>query len=321
MEITGIHHVTAVSGSGPRNLAFYTNVLGLRLVKKTVNQDVPSTYHLFYADELGTPGTEMTFFEWPDVPAHVPGAGDVGATGFAVPSRAALDWWVQRFDAEGVSHGEIEERHGRPVLSFTDPEGQRLQLIVGERTDTTPWSGGPVPTEYAIRGFAAVTVVVQRAESTVRVLTELMGFRPAGEYTIDGSQSVQVFETGAGGIGTEIHVVVNPTLRQTQTGIGGVHHIAFRTPNDEEHRQWQQDLTRAGLGVTPVIDRFYFRSIYFREPGGVLYEIATDGPGFTADEDLAHLGEHLSLPPFLEPRRAELEAVLPPLETQPATAR
>ncbi|HEY8687056.1 MAG TPA: ring-cleaving dioxygenase [Chloroflexota bacterium] len=321
MELSGIHHVTAVSGSGPRNLAFYTKVLGLRLVKKTVNQDVPSTYHLFYADEVGTPGTEMTFFEWPDVPAHAPGAGDVSATGFVVPNRTALEWWVQRFDAEGVPHAGIEERAGRPVLAFTDPEGQRLELIVGERTDSKPWSAGPVPEEYAIRGFASVTLVVRRPEPTVRVLTDIMGFRAAGNYTVDGSQQVLVFETGAGGIGTEVHLVVNPKLPQAQTGIGGVHHVAFRTPSDEEHRQWQLDLTRAGLGVTPVIDRFYFRSIYFREPGGVLFEIATDGPGFTADEDLAHLGEHLSLPPFLEQRRAELEAVLPPLETELATTR
>src|SRR5947209_6603064 len=200
MELSGIHHVTAVSGSGPRNLAFYTNVLGLRLVKKTVNQDVPSTYHLFYADEVGTPGTEMTFFEWPDVPAHQAGAGDVSATGFVVPDRAALDWWLQRFDAEGVAHGEIEERAGRAVMPFSDPEGQRLELIVGERTDSKPWTGGPVPEEYAIRGFAAVTLVVRRSEPTVKVLTDFMGFRPAGTYTVDGAQQVQVFETGAGGI-------------------------------------------------------------------------------------------------------------------------
>jgi glyoxalase family protein len=321
MELSGIHHVTAVSGSGPRNLAFYTNVLGLRLVKKTVNQDVPSTYHLFYADEVGTPGTEMTFFEWPDVPVHVPGAGDVSAVGFVVPNRAALEWWVRRFDAEGVPHGEIQERAGRPVLPFTDPEGQRLQLVAGERTDSKPWSGSPVPEEYAIRGFGAVTLIVRRAEPTVTVLTDVMGFRAAGEYSVDGAQQVLVFETGAGGIGTEVHVVVQPGLPLAQTGIGGVHHIAFRTPDDEEHREWQQRLTRAGVSVTPVIDRFYFRSIYFREPGGVLYEIATDGPGFTADEDLAHLGEHLSLPPFLEPRRAEIEAVLPPLEAQPASTQ
>lgn len=321
MELSGIHHVTAVSGSGPLNLAFYTNVLGLRLVKKTVNQDVPSTYHLFYADEVGTPGTEMTFFEWPDVPVHAPGAGDVSAVGFVVPDRAALDWWVQRFDAEGVSHGEIEQRAGRPVLPFTDPEGQRLQLIAGERADSQPWSESPVPVEYAIRGFGAITVVVRRAAPTVAILTDVMGFRAAGEYPIDGSQHVLVFETGAGGLGAEIHLVVQPALPLAQTGIGGVHHVAFRTPDDEQHRAWQQHLTSAGVGVTPVIDRFYFRSIYFREPGGVLFEIATDGPGFTADEDLAHLGEHLSLPPFLEARRAEIEAVLPPLALQPAATQ
>jgi glyoxalase family protein len=178
-----------------------------------------------------------------------------------------------------------------------------------------------VPEEYAIRGFAAVTIVVRRAEPTVSVLTRAMGFRPAGEYSIDGTQQVLVFETGAGGIGAEVHVVVQPGLPFAQTGIGGVHHIAFRTPSDEEHRAWQERLASAGLSVTPVIDRFYFRSIYFREPGGVLYEIATDGPGFTADEDLAQLGEHLSLPPFLEPRRAEIEAILPPLNLEPTPTR
>ncbi len=314
MELTGIHHVTAVSGSGPRNLAFYTNVLGLRLVKKTVNQDVPSTYHLFYADEVGSPGTDMTFFEWPNVPAHVPGAGDVSAVGFAVPDRAALEWWIDRFDAQGVPHGEIEERAGRPSVSFTDPEGQRLQLVVGTRTDSKPWTA-TIPEQYAIRGFAGVTLVVARAEPTVALLTDIMGFRQAGEYTIDGSRRVQVFETGAGGIGAEVHLVVQPGSRQAQTGIGGVHHVAFRTPSDEEHRAWQQHLTRAGIAVTPVIDRYYFRALYFREPGGVLFEISTDGPGFAGDEDLAHLGEHLSLPPFLEPRRAEIESILPPLQS------
>jgi glyoxalase family protein len=319
MQLEGIHHVTAVSGSGPRNLAFYTDVLGLRLVKKTVNQDVPSTYHLFYADEVGTPGTEMTFFEWPDVPAHVPGSGDVAAISFAVPDRAALEWWITRFDERGVQHGPIEEQAGRPVVRFTDPEGQRLQLVAGSRTDSTPWSA-VVPAEYAIRGFAGVTLVVRRAEPTVAVLTGPMGFRSAGEYTLDGSQ-VQVFETGEGGIGAEVHLVVRPDLPGAQTGIGGVHHVAFRTPSDEEHREWQRLLTRAGLAVTKVIDRYYFRAIYFREPGGILFEISTDGPGFTADEDLAHLGEHLSLPPFLEPRRAEIEAVLPPLQVASTAAR
>jgi glyoxalase family protein len=317
MDIGGIHHVTAVSGSGPRNLDFYTRVLGLRLVKKTVNQDVPTTYHLFYGDELGSPGTEMTFFEWPNVPAHAPGAGDLSAVGFIVPDDS-LPWWQDRFDTEGVRHGPIEQRNGRSVLPFTDPEGQRLELIGGDRADVTPPKAGTVPRDRAIRGFAYVTMIVRRPEPTVRVLQDIMGFRRAGEYALPDRHEVLVFETGPGGLGTEVHVVVDPKLPMAQTGIGGVHHVAFRTPNDEEHRAWQERIARAGLGVTPVIDRYYFRSIYFREPGGVLFELATDGPGFAADEDPEHLGERLSLPPFLEPRRAELEAVLPPLETAPA---
>lgn len=320
MELTGLHHVTAISGSGSRNLDFYTRVLGLRLIKKTVNQDVPSTYHLFYGDEIGTPGTEMTFFEWPDVPAHVPGTGDVSAIGFVVPDRAALDWWADRLAAEGVQHGEIEERFGRSVLPFRDPEGQRLELIAGERAAATqPWSDGPVPVEHAIRGFGAVTVATRRLEPTQRVLTTVMGFREVGQYTHTSGDAATVFETGPGGLGTEVHVVVQPSVALANQGVGGVHHVAFRTPNDEEHGQWQQHLARSGMHVTPVIDRYYFRALYFREPGGVLFEISTDGPGFATDEDVAHLGERLSLPPFLEPRRAEIEAVLPPL-TVPADA-
>lgn len=321
MELAGIHHITAVSGSGPRNLDFYTRVLGLRLIKKTVNQDVPSTYHLFYGDEVGTPGTEMTFFEWPDVPAHRSGAGDVSAIGFVVPDRAALEWWIERFDAEGVEHGSIEERAGRPGLSFLDPEGQRLQMIAGERASKTkPWNESTVPVEHAIRGFGAVTLVVRRQEPTQHVLTSVMGFRQSLQYSLNTGEQVTVYETGPGGLGTEVHLVVQPALPQAQTGIGGVHHVAFRTPTDEEHRQWQQHLASTGLNVTPVIDRYYFRALYFREPGGVLFEISTDGPGFATDEDVQHLGERLSLPPFLEPRRAEIEAVLPPLETTPAVS-
>jgi glyoxalase family protein len=321
MELLGLHHITAVTGNGSRNLDFYTRVLGLRLIKKTVNQDVISTYHLFYGDEVGSPGTEMTFFEWPDVPAHRPGAGDVAAIGFVVPDRAALDWWAARFDAEGVEHDAVEGRFGRDVLPFRDPEGQRLQLIAGERTaPSTPWTRSSVPAEYQIRGFGTVTLLTRRLDGTRRVLTDHMNFRESGTYTLPSGEAVTVFETGAGGLGTEVHVAVNPDLPFTQTGIGGVHHVAFRTPSDEEHRQWQQQLHAAGLNVTPVIDRFYFRALYFREPGGVLFEISTDGPGFATDEDLAHLGESLSLPPFLEPRRAEIEAVLPPLRSETAAA-
>ncbi len=321
IQLGGIHHVTAVSGSGPENLDFYTRVLGLRLVKKTVNQDVPSTYHLFYGDEVGSPGTEMTFFEWPDVPKHRPGAGDVSAVSFVVPDRNALEWWIRRFDAEGVRHGEIEERGGRSVLPFSDREGQRLELMAGVREGTKPTVHRDIAEDKAIRGFGGVTLEVRQPGPTVHVLTDILGFRQTGEYIDPAHQQVLVFESARGGLGTEVHLVIHPHKPQAVTGIGGVHHVAFRTPDEEQHEQWQELLRRAGLPVTPVIDRYYFKSIYFREPGGVLFEIATDGPGFTADEDAEHLGERLSLPPFLEARRAEIEAVLPPLDrVAPVTA-
>jgi glyoxalase family protein len=258
----------------------------------------------------------MTFFDWPNVPSHLAGAGDVSATSFVVPDRKALDWWETHFRDEGVKHDKIEDRAGRLTLPFVDAEGQRLELIAGERGGTSPWKESSVPEEVAIRGFGAVTMVVEALEPTARFLKEKLGFRQSGEYVFPDNESRRavVFETGDGGIGSEVHVEVRPDLPPAQVGIGGVHHVAFRTPNDEEHKTWQRDLMHAGVSVTPVIDRFYFRSIYFREPGGVLFEIATDGPGFTADEEVEHLGEALSLPPFLESRRAEIEAVLPPLE-------
>jgi glyoxalase family protein len=261
----------------------------------------------------------MTFFEWPNVPQHVSGAGDISSVAFVVPSRDALGWWQQRFHAQGVEHGAIEERAGRPALAFIDPEGQRLELVAGRRDDTTPWPASPVPVEVAIRGLGPVRLTVARPEPTARLLTEILGFRQDGEYELSSGAAVTVFATAAGGPDAEVHVQVDGGLRPAEVGIGGVHHVAFRTPDDEEHRAWRERLAAAGAGVTPVIDRYYFRSLYFREPGGVLFEIATDGPGFTADEDAAHLGESLSLPPFLEPRRAEIEAALPPLElvTQP----
>jgi glyoxalase family protein len=314
-QLEGIHHVTAVTGSALENVDFYTRVLGLRLVKKTVNQDVTSTYHLFYGDEVGHPGTEMTFFDWPDVGPHIAGVGDVAAITFMVPDRSALDWWGRHFDQTHVEHGGVELRGERHVLPFLDPEGQRLELVAGGESAATPWKESPVPEEVAIRGFGAVTLVVGTLEPTARVLTDVLGFRRSGEYRFPDNESRQayIFETGNGGLGTEVHVEVRPNLPPTQVGIGGVHHVAWRTPNDEQHRAWRNHLASKGLAPTPVIDRYYFRAVYFREPGGVLFEIATDGPGFTADEDVRHLGEHLSLPPFLEPRRAQIEAVLPPL--------
>lgn len=316
MELGGLHHVTAVTANASGNVAFYTQALGLRLVKKTVNQDDVSAYHLFYADELGHAGTDMTFFDWAASGRHRPGAGTVSATAFRVPGREALERWRQRLDELGVPHGDIEERGGRAVLALSDPEGQQLELVDDSGAAVvpgTPWTKSPVDPEWAIRGLEGVTLTVRGFEPTATVLTEVLGFRKVGEYRQDGSQAA-LFEVGPGGPGAEVRVIARPDLSfHRMVGAGGVHHVAFRTPDEEEHAAWRERIAGYRLGVTPVIDRYYFRSIYFREPGGVLFEIATDGPGFATDEDPAHLGETLALPPFLEPHRAEIEANLKPI--------
>jgi glyoxalase family protein len=245
----------------------------------------------------------------------------ISATALRVPGREALEWWVRRFDERGVPHGEIYEREGRAVLPFTDPEGQSLELVDDTRTDESrgvapgiPWENSPVDADQAVRGLEGVTLAVKSIEPTAVVLTKVMGFRKVGEYFEDGHRAT-TFEVGPGGPGAEVRLVERADLpRHRLIGAGGVHHVAFRTPDEEEHAAWRERLARAGLGVTQVIDRYYFRSIYFREPGGVLFEIATDGPGFTIDEDPEHLGEELSLPPFLEPRRKQIEANLEPIQ-------
>jgi glyoxalase family protein len=314
IEIPGIHHVTAVTGDASGNVAFYTQALGMRLVKKTVNQDDVSAYHLFYGDRRGSPGTEMTFFDWPMSPPARPGAATIAPVAFRVPDRDALEWWSKRFDELGVSHAGIGETGGRTLLPFNDPEGQRLELVVaGGAPAGEPWEGSSVPAEFAIRGFHDVTVTSAQPSATAALLEQVLGFRRVGEQVENGSGSVAVFETGSGGPGTQVRVA-SPDGEFGRVGIGGVHHVAFRTPDDEQQLEWRERLERAGLGVTPVIDRFYFHSIYFREPGGTLFEIATDGPGFTADEPEIELGRHLALPPFLEPRRSEIEAGLRPIE-------
>lgn len=318
MQLGGIHHVTAVTANASGNVAFYTGVLGMRLVKKTVNQDDVSAYHLFYADEIGRPGTEMTFFDWSFAAPHRPGAGLVSATAFRVSGREALGWWAERLEEHGISSGEVREREGRAVLPFTDPEGQSLELVDdtgGGAEPGVPWEKSPVEASRGIRGIEGVSLALSELGPTLEVMTRVMGFRRAAEYTED-SHRVVTLEVGPGGPGTEVRLVERPDLaRHRRVGAGGVHHVAFRAPDEGEHAAWRERLARAGLGVTPVIDRYYFRSIYFREPGGVLFEIATDGPGFAVDEDQDHLGENLSLPPFLEPHRREIEAGLVPLET------
>lgn len=316
MDFSGLHHVTAVTANAKQNLAFYTNVLGLRLVKKTVNQDDVSAYHLFYGDERGHAGTEVTFFDWAGMAPNMPGAGGISEIGLRAPNREALAYWVQRFDDLGVEHAGIEEFAGHSTLRFRDPEGQRLALVAGgSDAEFSPWGKSPVPAEHQIRGLSHIGITVSRLEPTERTLLEVLGFRKVGEFPSLEHPSVttHLYESRAGGPGTEVRVDARPDLRPAQLGSGGVHHVAFRAANDEEHTAWRDRVRAAGLGITDVIDRFYFKSLYFREPGRVLFEIATDGPGFATDEDPEHLGEGLALPPFLEPHRAAIEAGLKPL--------
>jgi glyoxalase family protein len=314
MELTGIHHLTAVSAAIRENYRFYTQVLGMRLVKRSVNQDDVRAYHLFYADAIGTPGTDLTFFDW-SVPRERRGTHSITRTALRVQGRAALEWWTRRFDAQGVAHGGIVERDGRWQLDFEDPEAQRLALIddEGAGDPATPWERSPVPAEYQVRGLGPITMSVPQLHPTDAVLTTVMNMRAARTFD-HPDHTVHVYEMGAGGPSAELHVAVQPDLPLVTPGAGGVHHVAFRTPNNEEYQGWVERLESFGLPNSGPVDRYYFRSLYFREPNGVLFEIATDGPGFAVDEDPATLGEQVALPPFLEPRRADIVANLKPIE-------
>jgi glyoxalase family protein len=322
-DLTGLHHVTAVTGEARENLSFYTQQLGMRLVKKTVNQDDTAAYHLFYADAHGSPGTDLTFFDWPNTRQRRHGHGTIGATFLRVRGVDTLEWWARRLTGAGLQREEIVHRAGRATLRFCDPEDQVITLVddAGE-AGGAPWERSPVPPERAISGLGPILLIQAALDPTAAFLTSVLGFRESGRYTdrltqlegsVVGEVEVFVFAMGGGGTGAEVHVAVVPGATRGLVGRGGVHHVAFRTPDDERHKGWQAHLARLGVGVTPVIDRFYFRSLYFREPGGVLFEIATDGPGFTADEPQESLGERLALPPFLEPHRSQIEAGLVPL--------
>jgi glyoxalase family protein len=316
MRLNGLHHVTAVTSKAQENFNFYTRVLGMRLVKKTVNQDDVSAYHLFYADKLGSPGTDLTFFDW-SIGPNRNGTGSIANTALRVPSREALIWWADHLTQRGVKHNGLHGFHGHDVINLTDPEGQHLSLVndEGAAGGGVPWEKSPIPAEYAIRGLYASTLTVRQLDLTDPVLTEVMGYERAAEYETGPNERTAVYELDGGGAGKEIWVAEQPDQPGGHLGAGGVHHIAFRVADDEAQRFWRERLASYGLGVTDIIDRFYFRSIYFRIPGGFLFEIATDGPGFTADEDLETLGERLALPPFLEPQRARIEAGLKPVET------
>ncbi len=301
--IPGLHHVTAVSGPAQRNADFYVGVLGLRLVKKTVNFDDPGTYHLYYGDALGRPGSVLTFFPWANAAPGRSGAGMAAATAYAVPADA-LDFWMTRFADRALDFDAPVERFGEAVLGFADPDGLRLELVADGATGEG-WAEGPVPPEAAVRSFHSVTLALTDTGPTARVLA-LFGWDNVGEEA-----GRLRFRAPGGGPASVVDLV--QTTERGRPGAGTVHHVAFRARGDEEQRAWQDALRSAGLFVTEVKDRQYFRSVYFREPGGVLFEIATDAPGFTADEPADALGGALKLPPWVEDRRAAIERQLPPL--------
>lgn len=321
MQLTGIHHLTAVTADVQLNFRFYTEVLGLRLVKKTVNQDDVSAYHLFYADGKGSPGTDITFFDWP-VPAEKRGTHSIVRTSLRIGNENSIKWWQEHFVKNGVKHEDPAERDGYSVLDFEDPEGQRLSLIVDPKgVPGAVWKKSPVPAEYQIHGLGPITMSVPSIGRTDSVLTQVLSFNKTHTYEQPASSgnetvTVHVYTMGEGGPSAQLHVAVEPHLPGSRPGAGSVHHVAFRTPNLSEYQAWNQRLQDLKMPSSGPVDRFYFRSLYFREPNGILFEIATDEPGFDADEPMESLGESLALPPFLEPRRESIEAGLKPLKTK-----
>ena len=317
MQLTGIHHLTAVSADAPGNLNFYTKVLGMRLVKKTVNQDDVSAYHLFYADGRANPGTDLTFFDFPAAPERR-GTNSISRTGLRVAGEKTLGYWRDRLKKAGVATPDIVEVDGRLTLPFEDGEGQRLVLVDdGGTGPASPWERSPVPAEHQIRGLGPIVLTVQELSRTAFVLTEVMNMRRVRDYAAHGAQ-IHVFEMGEArgerSPAAELHVIEDKDVPVARQGAGGVHHVAFRTPDEVQYHAWTQRLNELRVPNSGEIDRFYFRSLYFREPNGILFEIATDGPGFATDEPMETLGEKLALPPFLEPRRAAIEAGLKPIE-------
>jgi len=315
MELLGIHHLTAITADANRNHAFYTRTLGMRLVKKSVNQDDVSAYHLFYADGKATPGTDVTFFDWP-MTRERRGTHSIVRTGLRVGSKSALNWWANHFKSNEVTHGEIIERDGRNALDFEDFEGQRLTLVDdGGIGQANPWEKSPIAAENQIRGLGPIVISVPNVAATDAVLSQALGMRRVREYPhpANAAHVVHVYEMGPGGPAAELHVAVQPDLPVARQGAGGVHHVAFRVPTEEEYHAWTERLSTLGVRHSGEIDRYYFRSLYFREPNGILFELATDGPGFATDEPMESLGEKLALPPFLEDQRAQIEANLKPL--------
>jgi glyoxalase family protein len=314
-QITGLHHVTCIAGDPQENLDFYTSVLGMRLVKKSVNQDSPDTYHLFYADAEGHPGADLTFFPWPNMPAGRQGHGLTMEVGLAIPA-GTLDWWGERLARHGVSVGIPEVRRGERVLPVIDPHG--LSLVLAETSDPrefTAWDRSTVPGERQIRGLHSVRLWERDLSVTAGFLTDVLGFSDRGE-----DSGWHRFELGDGGSARFLEIRETPSQHRGIWGVGSVHHVAWRVPDDATQLGVRGRVDAARRRPTEVIDRFWFKSVYFLEPGGALFEVATDGPGFGVDEDVSALGEKLVLPPWLEPHRPQIEGALPPLRS-PAEVR
>jgi glyoxalase family protein len=308
MQILGLHHITAIAGDPRRNLAFYTGVLGLRLVKRTVNFDDPHTYHLYYGDRVGTPGSILTFFPWGNLPRGRAGTGQASAIAFSV-GPDALSFWEERLHAHGVATSKPPPRYGESVLALTDPDGLAVELVATREPDARPpWTHPGIPADHAIRGFHSVTLAVRDANPTAQLLGSAMGYR---EILREGNRVRYTVADGTPG--TLVDLLADPSLPRGRQGTGTVHHVAFRTPDGEAQLVARRELLGLGYEVSPPMDRNYFHSIYYREPDGILLEIATDPPGFAVDEPIESLGTALKLPAPYEPHRAEIEAALPPL--------
>jgi len=307
-KILGIHHITAIAGNAQRNYDFYTRVLGLRMVKRTVNFDDPGTYHFYYGNETGAPGTILTFFPWEGIPEGRTGAGMATGIGFSVPA-GSLEFWVDRFRQHGIRHGMTADRLGETYLPFKDPDGLDLELIVPKHADDRrPWVTSEVPAAAATRGFHSVTLTLRSIAPTATVLTDILGY----ELTVQEGNRYR-YMTDAIPTAAVVDLLEEPRLSRGFNGSGTNHHLAFRVPDEATQMEYREKILSRGLDITPKINRDYFYSLYFREPGGVLFEIATDNPGFTMDEPLDQLGTHLRLPRQYEPMRQEIEGALPVL--------
>lgn len=318
MQFKGVHHVTAITSSAEKNYEFFTCTLGMRLVKKTVNQDDIQTYHLFFADDKGNPGTDMTFFDFPGIPKGRHGTNEIAKTSFRVPSDEALEYWVKRFDRLAVKHTGIQEQFGKKTLSFVDFDDQAYQLISDEKDEGVaagvPWQKGPIPLEYAITGLGPVFVRISNYDYFKEMLERVLFFK---EIAQEGD--FHLFEVGEGGNGAQVIVEHNMVLPQAQQGFGTVHHAAFRVDDRAELEKWDEHIQGFSLPTSGFIDRFFFGSLYVRVAPHILFEFATDGPGFMGDEPYETLGEKLSLPPFLEPKRAQIEQLVRPIDTVRST--